>query len=473
MSREGKRNILWIMTDQQKSTALSCISGPPHMTDCLDAFAEDSVLFENAYTPCPVCGPARASLKTGLYPPATGIVRNWVGFKEGISFLPEELRKAGYQTGMAGKLHFYPPEKPEYGFEITHLSDAPYSVYSDDPDHSEYVKWLRANYHDRSVDPVDLFNEDELSYDDDLKRFILGSGFRTEKEHETRWTEECTLDFLRSHDRSRPFFFYCSYFGPHQPYKAPAPYDSWIDPGSIELPRSFLADYKKGCPVFERNTRKIYDHIRESISEDDAREVIAQYCGQVRMIDESIGRILSYMKESGLYDDTLIIFSSDHGDHLGEHGLFFKGQMYDSCVKVPLIVKLPGKAEGRRCGRVVNTIDLYSTLIEFSGAENRNEGIESKSLMPLLLDSQAEWRDESFSIIGDDREHAMTMLRDGNLKLIRYPDGQGAVYEMYDVEEDPEEIRDIYPSSCGAVRVIALRDRLDRWSAREIALYSR
>lgn len=464
-------NILWIMTDQQKSTALSSLGGPRHMTDNLDAFADDAVMFENAYTPCPVCGPARASLKTGLYPPATGIVKNWVDFKEGISFLPAELQRAGYQTGMAGKLHFYPPEKSEYGFEVNHLSDAPYSVYSDDPDHSEYVKWLRANYHEKGVDPVDLFNADELSYDDDLKRFILGSGFRTKEEHETAWTEKCTIDFLKSRDKSRPFFFYCSYFGPHQPYKAPSPYDKWISPDEIKLPRSFYKDYKKGCPVFERNTRKIYEHVKESISESDAKEVIAQYYGQVNMIDESIGRVLDYMKEAGLYDDTLIIFSSDHGDHLAEHGLFFKGQMYDSCVKVPLMIKLPGQRDGRRSRRVVNTIDLYSTVLELTGAENLNQGIESKSMLPLLHDDSAAWPDESLSIIGDDKAHAMTMLRKGSIKLIRYPDGDGAVYEMYDLDDDPEEIHDIYPERSNDTETEAMRAELDSWSLREISFY--
>ena len=464
-------NILWIMTDQHKSTALSSAGGPEHMTDNLDAFAKDSVMFENAYTPCPVCGPARASLKTGLYPPATGIVKNWVDFKDGITFLPEVLREAGYQTGLAGKLHFYPPEKPEYGFEISHLSDAPYSVYSDDPDHSEYVKWLRKNYHEKGVDPVDLFNADELSYDDDLKRFILGSGFRTKEEHETAWTEKCTLDFLRNRDESRPFFFYCSYFGPHQPYEAPSPYDEWISPDEIELPRSFYKDYKKGCPVFERNTRKIYEHIRKSMSEADAKDVIAKYYGQVKMIDESIGRILDYMKESGLYDDTLIIFASDHGDHLGEHGLFFKGQMYDSCAKVPLMVKLPGQRMGHRSQRVVNTIDLYSTILELTGTENRNEGTQSRSLLPLLGDDGMAWPDKSFSIIGDDRAHAMTMMRKGKLKLIRHPDGDGAVYEMYDLEEDPEEIQDIYPCRSGDAETEDMRTELDSWSSREIDLY--
>ena len=471
MIMEKQCNILWIMTDQQKSTALSSAGGPAHMTDNLDAFADDAVVFENAYTPCPVCGPARTSLKTGLYPPATGIVKNWVTFKDGITFLPAELQKGGYQTGMAGKLHFYPPEKPEYGFEVSHLSDAPYSVYSDDPDHSEYIRWLRQNYHDKGVDPVDLFNADELSYDDDLKRFILGSGFRTVPEHETAWTERCTIDFLENRDKSRPFFFYCSYFGPHQPYKAPKPYDEWISKDKIELPRSFYKDYKAGCPVFERNTRKIYEHIRQSISEDDAKEVIAQYYGQMKMIDEAIGRILSYVKASGLYDDTLIIFSSDHGDHLAEHGLFFKGQMYDSCVKVPLMIKLPKHKDGRRSRRIVNTIDLYSTILDIAGLKSGNKGIESKSMLPLIEDDSTGWDDESFSIIGDDKAHAMTMLRKGRYKLIRYPSGEGAVYEMYDLEDDPEEIRDIYPAMSSQPFAVSLQEELDAWSLREIALY--
>ena len=211
--------------------------------------------------------------------------------------------------------------------------------------------------------------------------------------------------------------------------------------------------------------------MKESISESDAKEVIAQYYGQVNMIDESIGRVLDYMKEAGLYDDTLIIFSSDHGDHLAEHGLFFKGQMYDSCVKVPLMIKLPGQRDGRRSRRVVNTIDLYSTVLELTGAENLNQGIESKSMLPLLHDDSAAWPDESLSIIGDDKAHAMTMLRKGSIKLIRYPDGDGAVYEMYDLDDDPEEIHDIYPERSNDTETEAMRAELDSWSLREISFY--
>lgn len=467
-----RKNILWIMTDQQKYDALSCLSGPPHMTENLDGLALDAVLFENAYTPCPVCGPARASLKTGLYPPETGVVKNWVGFKDGFDFLPHMLLLAGYETGLAGKLHFYPAER-DYGFEKRWLSDAPYSTYSDDPDHSEYVKWLREIYEKKGKgDPVELFNKDEESYDEDLKRFILGSAFRENGEHETEWTRDRTIEFLDNRDRNRPFFFYCSFFGPHQPYEPPEPYASWISKDEIRLPDSYYTDYKKGCPVFERNARSVYDHVRASMDEDDCKEAVAKYYGQVRMIDESIGAILRYLKDHGLYDDTLIIFSSDHGDHLAEHGLFFKGQMYDSCAKVPLIIRKPDGCKGVRCQKIVNTIDLYLTILDYAGVSDSNNGVSSVSLLPLLDGDGDGWTDESYSIIGGDPSCAMSMLRSSRYKLIRHPDPDcTAVYEMYDLEADPAEICDIWPESKDDAAARDMKEKLDRWSEKQISLY--
>ena len=137
-----KPNILWIMTDQHKFSAMSSMCNIKGLTPALDKLAHAGYLFENAYTPSPVCGPARACVKTGCFPARTGVVDNWLPFSEGVKFLPQMLKDAGYETGMTGKLHFYPAEA-DYGFEKVWLSDAPYSVYADDDKYSAYIKWLR------------------------------------------------------------------------------------------------------------------------------------------------------------------------------------------------------------------------------------------------------------------------------------------------------------------------------------------
>ncbi len=482
MAPNNKRpNILWLMTDQHKTDALSFVwdslSDAPYLckkrdlTPNLDALAADGCFFPNAYCPSPVCGPARASMKTGKYPPATGAVKNWKALNEDNTYLPILLRDGGYETGMSGKLHFFPPEE-DYGFQVRHLSDAPYSVYWEDDKHSEYIKWLRQEHFDaKGIDPVALFNADESAYDSNIKQFIQGSFFRTKEEHETGWTTERAIDFLEHDwDGEKPFFFYTSYFGPHQPYGAPDPYNDFVSPDEILLPESYYTDFKKGCPIFEEKNRALYNHIRRDMTEQDVKEVIASYLGQVHMIDESIGELIRYLKEKGLYDNTFIIFSSDHGDHLGEHGLFFKGEMYDSCAKVPLIIKPAGAPSGRRRSEVVNTIDLFQTVLDAAQIDwkprpgREAEYTESRSLMPLLSGDASQWDNETYSIIGDKRDSALCMVRRDACKLIRLAHGpKDAVYEMYDLEKDPDEHTDVYERPEYRKVRDCLQKKLDAW----------
>lgn len=471
-------NILWLMDDQHKYNLLSCLGGPMGLTPHLDALAGDGVLFENAYTPSPVCGPARACLKTGRFPPAHGEIDNWVKLRNGTNaYLPALLRGAGYETAMAGKLHLS-PQGADYGFEKSWISDAPYSVYAQEDKTSDYIAWLRKRFFARrGVDPVKLFDADELCYDTDLRRFMMGSGFRIKEEHDISWTTQRTVDFLRTRDRTRPFFFYASFFGPHQPYLAPAPYASFCSPDEIRLPASYDDARRPRGPVFEGNARETAEHIGKSLTREDAKALIAANYGQIHMLDEAIGTILAELRQAGLYENTWIVFTSDHGDHLGEHGLFFKGQMYDSCAKVPLILKPAGNFAACRCQQTVSTIDLYATLLDAADAAPAvpdQEG-ESRSLMPLLRGRCAAWPDSAYSIIGRDPNRALCMLRRKDFKIMRLAKGgkNDAVYEMYDLAHDPQERADLFGNPDFARRQAELQADLDGWFARQYARYPR
>ncbi len=462
MTKNERPNILWIMTDQHKFNMLSCLDGPKNITPNLDALAKDGVLFENAYTPSPVCAPARASIKTGLYPAKTGATINWVPLKESLDFLPEILQKEGYETGMAGKLHFYPVE-PSYGFERKWLSDAPYSVYSDDDKHSQYIAWLKEfSFNKKGIDPVALFDGDENSYESDIKRFISGTDFRTVEEHETDWTTKRTIEFLNSRDNEKPFFFYTSYFGPHQPYYPPAPYDTLYNKDDIVLPKSFYDNKIEERPVLRSTSETILNHLHKNLTEDDYKELVALNLGQIKMIDDSIGELIAYLKDNDLYDNTNIIFASDHGDHLGEHGLFFKGQMYDSCCKVPLIIKAGKSSKGERKKEVVNMIDIYQTVLEMSG-KNMTPSEDSRSLLPVI-EKSAKWEDKCFSIYYQS-DSILCMLRETQYKLMRHTllDENTTFYELYDMLSDKEEIYNIWPSMQSDSKIVQLKETLDAW----------
>ena len=202
----------------------------------------------------------------------------------------------------------------------------------------------------------------------------------------------------------------------------------------------------KGHPVFEATCRALRSRVETELTEYQVRRLAAQYYGQIRMIDEDIGRVLDELRRQNLYDDTMIIFTSDHGDHLGQYGLFFKGQMYDSCCRVPLIIKPAGTGRtGRTVSQVVNSLDLYGTVLDAAGDDGwKTPQTEAGSLTELLADGP-EGPGEARSIVGADRNRAVCMLRRGPWKLIRLATGDSghAVYELYDLESDPEETIDL------------------------------
>ena len=472
MSCRKKPNILLIMTDEQKFDAISGLSQIPDLTPNLRKLAEDGTCFSNAYTPSPVCGPARAAIFTGLYPPSCGAVKNWAPFAPGVSMLPARLQSCGYETASIGKLHFV-PAKEAHGFEWKRLHDAPYSVYADDDKESDYIGWLQKE-HFRETDPVLKFDEDELAFHTDLKKFMMGSGFRTEEQHDIAWCTKEAVGFLENRRSERPFFLSLSYFAPHMPYDPPSPYNTLYPWEDITLPESFYTDFLKDGAIFSRICAELRARIRSELSEKDAKQVVAAYLGQVKMLDDYLGRVIEALKKSGEYDNTMIVFTADHGDHMGSYGLFFKGQMYDSCCKVPLVIKPAGLADHvAATPLVVNTLDLYGTFLSLAGDDAwQSAGRESRSLLPLLCSASAQWDDKTYSIIGGDPDEALTMLRHGSYKLCRLAkNAEEAYYELFDLEADPQEHCDVSAVPAYEKVFRRLKADLDAWFYDQHARY--
>lgn len=245
-------NVLMIMTDQHSFNGVSYLGNEMPQTPNLDSVAKESVVFTNTYTPSPVCAPARAAIKSGMYPPGCGVVSNWVEFKENTELLTNRLLEKNYTTGLCGKLHFVPHED-NFGFQYKRLNDAPYSTYANDDKYSEYIKWLKEkHFNAKQIDPVKLFDEDEESFDNDIYKFSMGSDFRSEDEHDIPWTVDESIKFLEQRDKENPFFLFTSFFGPHQPYIPPAPWKDMYDHNDIELSPQFYATMDNN-PIFEKN----------------------------------------------------------------------------------------------------------------------------------------------------------------------------------------------------------------------------
>lgn len=490
-----KPNIILIMVDQMRFDRMGVMGDKVIKTPNIDALALDGLLFKNAYCPSPVCAPARAAIKTGLFPPASGIVTNWVPLKEKVAgttdinhyLLPKRLKAQGYSTGMVGKLHFYPADG-NYGFDFKKLNDAAYSTYSNDDKHSEYVEWLRENHFKASdKDVVQSFDDDENNYKavtrttaslDSIYNFIMGTGWRTEEQHDISWTVQESMKFIENNNQEKPFFLFTSIFGPHQPYLAPAPWDTMYRPEDIVLGPRFYENLKNS-PIFQMSSRggKLAKKLRNAWEEVKYKEILAAYYGQISMIDDHLGKMFDLLKEKGMWENTWIVFTADHGDFNSAYGTFFKGQMYDVSAKLPLIIK-PAMGQGVKGVRheLVNSIDLYGTILDIA-EDNEWQNlpqIESKSLLPLIEKENTahEWENKVFSIIGNKPEDNLCMLRSGALKLIRKAiKDDEPIYELYDFDKDSLETQNVYGHSDYTLAQEKLQDVLDSWWVKQAERY--
>jgi arylsulfatase A-like enzyme len=365
-----------------------------------------------------------------------------------------------------GKLHLS-PAADRHGFDWKRLCESPHGVYSwDDVTYNDYLRFVERDlYPDCPEEAERLGGESERLNQND-SRFWLGWNWTDDAHHMTTWTGNETVNFLNTWEQRQPLFMNVSFFGPHHPYATCEPWDSMYDPAEIELPATLRQD--KSTPIFERTKVKRQALLRKW---DEAlwREMIAKYYGNISQIDHQIGRILDALKARGMWDNTLIVFTSDHGDHMGDFGLLGKGDMYETSVKIPLIVKPPGGEKGRRAEHVVNSLDLFGTFLDAAGNTHWREdkGVEARSFLPLLDDSNAPWENETFSINGPDPVKNTVMFRKDNLKMIRLGlSADQALYELYDMNDAATDQRDVYDDPAYAGRREQMRERIDGfWAA--------
>lgn len=465
-------NILLICTDQQRFDTLGCNGNPVIRTPNLDELARRGVSFDNLFVQSPMCSPSRASLATGRYP-HTHRAR-WNGVKLPLTerTFMDVLRESGYHTALFGKLHLYPHstrthDDPTFGFETALMAEHPRPHWA-----SAYRDWLRETYPQYEA-------EDRLrTYSDELEVWVPK---RPEEAHYSTWVGNETERFLRSAPR-QPFFAMMSFYDPHHPFDPPEPYASMYDPGDVpppvrrageldDKPPHFLdthlgrvnpiIGYTKGTiPAGPSTPQPDLSKVTEAMW----RRLIAHYYGMVSLIDKQVGRVMAALRESGLEDNTLVIFTSDHGELLGDHGLLFKGpHHYDCLLRVPTIVTWPGVIPpGRRIGGLAELIDVAPTILEAARAEIP-EGMQARSFMPLLRGESYRER-EGVLIDRNDLYWGLNMktFRTSRWKLTYY---QGKTYgELYDLEADPNEFVNLW-NDPGYTRVkhelmIALLDRL-------------
>lgn len=430
-------NALIITVDQLRFDCLGFAGNRHIQTPNLDLLAAAGVVFPNAYTPAPLCVPARQSILTGLYPTAHGARTNRSALPESHDTLFRHLQRAGAQTAAVGKMHFW-PVYADYGIDELILAEQDGPGYLIDDYHAGYLRERGL------VDHVDLWDQQQDhrrdAPDEYWDTFGAMRSNLPEDAHNTTWIANRTIDHLDRFDPNRPFVLWSSFIKPHHPFDPPAPYDQLYDPDAVPLPpRSDLWRHK---PLLARygDPRVGYFDVRE-MSEAQLRRVVAHYYGLITHVDHHIGRILHALDERGLRDKTLIVFFSDHGDYLGQFGLFLKhpNVPYDALARVPMLVAGPTRwvAGGRRSEALVSTLDVLPTLLDAADIE-LPPGVQGRSLQPELRGDEPPMGEAVFCETDD-----LRMVRTTRYKYIHTPAVERG--ELYDVLDDPYETHDLAP----------------------------
>jgi uncharacterized sulfatase len=459
-------NILLVTSDQQHPAALGC-ENPEVRTPHLDRLARQGTLFGRAYCPNPTCTPSRASIITGLYPSQHGAWALGTRLDERIPTVGGILGEAGYDCSLIGKAHFQPlkstPEHPSleaypvlHDMEYWRRFHGPYYGFN-------HVELARNHADEAHVGQHYALWLEEKGAKDWRRHFQPPTGTTPaqfgrwsipEELHYNTWIVERTIARLErsATRRDEPFFLWASFFDPHPPYLVPEPWDTLYDPARLTVPEGLPGEHAANPPHFHLTQEEAPDfspwqetvqmnhglHTHRRSREQRARE-LAIYYGMISLMDAGIGRILKRLEDLGLAEDTLVVFTSDHGHFLGQHGLVAKGPFhYEDLIRVPFVVRWPGHVPaGGRSPALQSLVDLAPTFLAAAGQEDL-PSMSGCDQLPVWTGAEAQARDH---VLVENRHqptaiHLRTYV-DERFKITVYRDRPYG--ELFDLREDPGE----------------------------------
>ncbi len=474
-------NFLIISADQHRADCLG-IEGRRIQTPHLDQLARDGTRFSTCITPCVVCQPARASILTGQLCRTHGVHDNGIDLDPSIGErgFAGTLAASGYRTAFIGKAHFStfhthePTGTPEcivssadyaddwngpyMGFDSVELMLVGHNWFLPEkpPRGHHYERWF---YADGRGDEKNALYRDSAG---DTRGAAQTWHSRLPVAwHNSTWTADRAASWLRQHDNREPFCAWVSFPDPHHPFDCPEPWSRLHDPADVDLPRYRRRDFK-GRPWWHEavltseptgsaksaGIRKKFSRIPEQ-SDEQLREIIANTYGQIALIDHGVGRMLIALEEAGLAENTIVIYLSDHGDWLGDHGLILKGPMhYEGLLRVPLIMRGPGIPAATVNDNPVSTLDLSPTLLDYAGVAPMLT--QHGSSLRGLIESESSVRSHAMN------EWELLPTRTGiglSLRTVRTRshkltmDLTSGAGELYDLEADPFETKNVIESA--------------------------
>jgi arylsulfatase A-like enzyme len=499
---ESVKNILFIMCDQLRFDYLSCNGHPYLKTPNIDALAARGVNFTRAYVQSPVCGSSRMSYYTGRYVDSHGAAWNGFPLKVGEMTLGDYLRPLGMKVALAGKTHMVADREgmtrlgvdpqsiigvrvSQCGFDPFDRDDGMYTVGPDgayEEFRPQYLKYLQEQGYDGDNGWHDWAN----SADGEGNRPVSGFAMRharkparvKDEESETPYMTRRAMEFIEQAGEDR-WCLHLSLIKPHWPYIAPKPYNDMYGPQHVIPAVRSNAERETSHPVF----REFMNHrVSKTFSRDEVRqEVIPVYMGLIKQIDDQMGVLFDFLERRGLMKNTMIVFTSDHGDYLGDHWLGEKDLFHEPSVRVPLIVYDPSAradaTRGTKSSALVEAIDLVPTFYEAAGGDvsAQSHRMEGRSLLPLLHGEDAPWRkyaiseydysvsQTAFALKREPRDARLFMVTDGRWK---YMHAIGYRPMLFDLDNDPDELRDLGEDPAFASECERLDAALRHWQFR-------
>ena len=455
----SRPNILWYCTDQQRFDTIAALGNPHIHTPNLDRFVSESATFTHAYCQSPICTPSRASFLSGMYPSAIGVNGN--GFRTfprhyENRLISRVLHDQGYDCGLIGKLHLASAflrreERVQDGYD--------YFQYSHDHKGgnergNEYVEWIKQ----QGIDPNVILKKREIASLADYRQAQTNPGFGGFIEptrdvdnvppqlHQTRWCSQKAIEFIgRNREPNKPWLLSVNPFDPHPPFDAPYEYYRRYRPQ--EMPSAHFED---GDLEHQHRLSHVGIDFQTQAQHPDAlrhKHIQASYYAMIEFIDDEFGRLLDYLDKTGQRENTIIIFMSDHGEALGDHGILLKGcRFYEGSVRVPLMISWKGQIQPQVWHELVELIDVVPTLYDLVGIEVP-PFVQGRSAAAWIRDGERNAphrefvRCEHYAATNyPDKTHA-TMYRNRRWKLVTYH--QKNICELYDLENDPWEHRDL------------------------------
>jgi uncharacterized sulfatase len=443
-----KMNVLLLVSDDLTNNTLSCYGSPVSKSSNIDKLAAKGVKFDRAYCQFPLCNPSRASFLTGLRPDTTKVYENATQFRKnvpGAQSLGQTFQKGEYFVARVGKLYHYgvPGQIGTDG-----LDDPP-----------TWMKRINPRGRDKDDEEKDLIftltpnGKGSGRFGASLS-WLAAEG--TDEEQTDGKIADETIKLIEA-NKDKPFFLACGFFRPHTPYVAPKKYFDMYPPDRLELPKVPEGHRAAGpAPAFASAKAE-----QDKTTDDIRRKALQAYYASTTFMDAQVGRVLDALEKQKLADKTIVVFISDHGYHLGEHGLWQKMSLFENSARVPLVIYDPrSKGNGKACARTVELVDLHATLAELAGLpvptgrDPNVPAVEGKSLKPLLDDPTAKWEKPALTQVSRGTPTATGEPVGKNPWFLGYSvrteryrytewDGGKKGVQLFDYETDPGELKNL------------------------------